>query len=84
MGRAAGSIRVGAGRVSWSVVCGGLAGAAGSRLARHCVSGDPGESAAGDAKAMRVTIVVRNEELVNGVFAGKPVRAQAQNKGRAK
>jgi N-acyl-D-aspartate/D-glutamate deacylase len=30
------------------------------------------------------TFVVSNEELVNGVFAGKPVRAQAQNKGRAK
>lgn len=29
------------------------------------------------------TFVVRNEELVKSVFAGKPVRAQAQNKGRA-
>ena len=48
MDRAAGSIRVDAGRLVRSVVCRGLAGAAGSRLARHGLPGDPGESTAGN------------------------------------
>ena len=49
MDRAAGSIGVDAGRLVRPAVCGGLAGAADSRLARHGVSGDSGESTAGDA-----------------------------------
>ena len=48
MDRTADSIGRGAGRAGRSVVCGGLGGAADSRLAWYGLWGNPGESVSGD------------------------------------
>lgn len=49
MGRAAGSIRVDAGSLVRPAVRRGLGSAEGSRITRHGLPGDPGESTAGNA-----------------------------------